>query len=291
LGGLLLLIDFIVRKQTPKGLSISSELADDFVSALGRPKSCRTIREPLALLCRLGILRRIQAAVNGRHVKTSARYALDGTYARQHMILEVDLTPYLVKKRERATERREAGLDRRYPFRAQLKADQEKLSFDPGGRRRITELLGDPKFGPAARRAIEAVDRSKHPLPKISPRGQITTSISGCPREMKLLLRLDNEPIAFCDISHAHHCFLTTLLADRIDHLRRTYGSAAETGHYKAELQQLVTFLSDGDLIAGDTADMDAEISRTEEFMCAECTRSGASILAIRLSVTRKSGS
>src|SRR5882724_8369351 len=81
LCGLTLLIDFLVRNQTSGGTSISTDLAHDFVSGLWRPKSPSTIREPLAVLCHVRILRCVRAAVNGWHVKTSAMYALDGVYA------------------------------------------------------------------------------------------------------------------------------------------------------------------------------------------------------------------
>jgi hypothetical protein len=85
----------------------------------------------------------------------------------------------------------EASRDRQhsrlYPFRAPLLADLGKLSFGSAARRRIIELSHDPKLGPSARGAVDAVDGAKHWL-KISPPGQVTVSISGCPRELKSLL-------------------------------------------------------------------------------------------------------
>ena len=129
LGGLLSLIDFVVRNCRSKGVSISAELAHDFVSALRRTKLDGTIKEPLALLCAVGILQRVQAAVNGQHVKMSAVYALHGAYAKRSLSLEADLSLYLAKKRESAPERNEKRCNRRYPFRSQLETDLKKLSF------------------------------------------------------------------------------------------------------------------------------------------------------------------
>ncbi len=246
LGGLLLLIDFVVRNCRSKGVSISAELAHDFVSALRRTKFDGTIKEPLALLCDVGILQCVQAAVNGQHVKMSAVYALHGAYAKRSLPLKVDLPLYLAKKRESAPERNEKRRNRRYPFRSQLETDLKKLSFGPESRRRIAELLSNQDFAPSAKRAVEAVDGVKHKL-RISPRGQVTTSVTGCPREMKAFLLLDGEPVVFCDIAHAHHCFLPAILGARIEYLREKYGPEANTGHYEAELKRLIEFLGDGD--------------------------------------------
>ena len=251
LGGLLLLVGFVCRQQTSKGVPISADRSSQFISPLKRSNSREAIREPLAVLCQIGILRRVQAAVNGRDVKTSARYAIDRANFARRMTLDVDLPPFLVKKRETDSERREASLNRRYPFRVQLKADLAKLSFVAGSRGRITELSRDPKKGAAARRTSEAVEGGSH-LFRISPREQITTSVTGCPRELKPLLLLDGEPTVSCDISHAHFCFLPTLLGERIDHRREKNEPYSSTGlaDYEAELQRLIDLLSSSDFYA-----------------------------------------
>ena len=72
LGGLLLLIDFLCRNHTVGGFPLPADLADGFISKLGKPKSRRTMREPLAVLCHVGILRRVRAALNGWHLRTPA---------------------------------------------------------------------------------------------------------------------------------------------------------------------------------------------------------------------------
>jgi hypothetical protein len=246
LCGLFLLVDFVCRKQTSKGVPISADRASGFITPLKRLNSRDTIREPLAVLCQIGILRRVQAAVNGRDVKASARYAIDDAKFARRRALEVDLPPLLAKKRETDTDRCEASLNRRYPFRAQLLADLGKLSFGVASRRRITELSRDPKKGAAARRTIEAVDGGSHLL-RISSREQVTTSVTGCPRELKPLLLLDGEPTSLCDVSCAHFCFLPVLLRDRIDHLEKEHGLGADVSRHFAEVRRLVHLLSTGD--------------------------------------------
>ena len=244
--GLLLLIDFVVRNHASRGVSISTDLAHNFVSGLWRPKSRSTIREPLAILCHIGILRCVRPAVNGWHLKTSAMYALDGVYAARRIALEVDLPSCLAKKHASASVRCEERRNRRYPFRPRLLMDLTKLSLAFNSRRLILELSHNPKLRPSVKRAVEALDGVNHWV-RISPREQITTSVTGCPRKLKAFLLLGEEPVVFCDISHAHHCFLPALLSGRIDYLKRTYGSGADTSNYEAELERLTMFLSDGD--------------------------------------------
>ena len=64
---LLLLLDFRIRNQASAGFSIPADLAHAFVCAIRRPKLPHTVREPLAILCRVDILKRVRRAVNGWH--------------------------------------------------------------------------------------------------------------------------------------------------------------------------------------------------------------------------------
>jgi hypothetical protein len=73
------------------------------------------------------------------------------------------------------------------------------------------------------------------------------------------------EPVVFCDISHAHHCFLPALLGGRIDHHRQKHGSAADIGHYETELTELITFLSGGDYYAKWCRDAADPVEREEK--------------------------
>ena len=118
LRGLLLLFDFVIRNQASDGVSIPADLAHGYVSAIRRPKLSHTIREPLAVLCRVGILERVRRAINGWHLKLPAAYALGGEYVKRRLKLDVGLPPCLSRKRLSAYDRREERLNRRYPFRA-----------------------------------------------------------------------------------------------------------------------------------------------------------------------------
>jgi hypothetical protein len=246
LRGLLLLIDLVLRNHPSKGFSLPADLARAYISKLMGPRPEGTIREPLAVLCRVGILKRVRNGVNGWHVATPAAYVVAEAYLKRRLSLQVELPSNLARKQELALNRQENRLNRRYPFRAQLLADLAKLSFAPGCRKRVVELLHDPNFGATMKRTMEAIDGREH-FVRINPRGQITTSLSSCPRELKAHLLIDGEPVALCDMSHAHHCFLPALLIGRIQHLRDKYGCAADVRFHSEELSRLISFLSEGD--------------------------------------------
>ena len=245
LRGLLLLVDFAIRTHSPQGYSIPADLAHGYVSAIRRPKRSHTIREPLAVLVRVGILKRVRRATNGWHLKLPAAYALGEDYVKRRLKLDVGLPPYLSKKRLSALDRLEHRLNRRYPFRATLLNDLGKLCFSPDSRGLIADLLREKNLTPAVVRALQAVDGAVHWV-RVSPRGQITTSVAGCPKMLKAQLLIDGEPAVSCDVSHAHHCFLPALIRDRIGYLRK-HSPRAFLGHYEAELRRLVEYLSEGD--------------------------------------------
>ena len=248
LRGLLLLLDFLIRNQASAGFSIPADLAHAFVSAIRRPKLPHTVREPLAILCRVDILKRVRRAVNGWHLKLPAAYALAENYAKQGFKLDVGLPPYLSEKRLSAFDRRADRLNRRYPFRAQLLLDLAKLTFTRASRTRIAASLRDRDLAPSTLRALEAVDGAAHWV-RVSPRGQITTSVSGCPRTLKAYWLIDGEPVVLCDISNAHYCFLPRLLCDRIQYLREKRPTVS-LGDYESERQRLTTLLGGGDFYA-----------------------------------------
>lgn len=201
------------------------------------------------MLCKAGILKCVRPAINGWHIKKPAAYVFDDEYCERRLTVSVDLSTKLARKRESAPLRREERLKRRYPYGKALLSDLERLSFASESRRRIAELLINPNFGPSAMRAVQAVDGGKHRV-TVSPTEQITTSISGCPREWKKCLLIDGQPVVFCDISYAHYCFLPRLLADRIKYLAKRHGPEADIVHHEAERTSLIQFLSNGDFYA-----------------------------------------
>ena len=62
LYGLMLLLNLICRHGT-KPLLVSADLADQYASPIKRPTNDLTIREPLALLCHIGMIEKTAAAV------------------------------------------------------------------------------------------------------------------------------------------------------------------------------------------------------------------------------------
>ena len=95
--GLLLLIDYICRHLKSGQISMSADLAHQFVSKLRNTRFGTMITESLLTLCKTGILEMVRPAVFA-HVKASAVYRFAFSY-RQQLRLEVVLTPKLVQKR------------------------------------------------------------------------------------------------------------------------------------------------------------------------------------------------
>jgi hypothetical protein len=247
LRGLLLLLEFFAKRRDSRGVSCSANLAHSYVSKLGRHKSPSTVPEPLAVLCKVQLLQLVQPAVNGWHVKNSALYAVHEDYASRLIhTLKVSFPPKLIQKRLQAPERYEKRLCRRQPFRAQLQQDLRKLSFNDDARSMIAKFLRNPNLRSSTQSVMEAADLKQHSV-RQNPRGQITTSISSCPKPLKEFLLLDGKATVSCDISHAYHCFLPRILRDRIEHIQQQHGVLARTADYEAERKRLIAFLSDGD--------------------------------------------
>ena len=263
----MLLIEFFAHRRCSKGVSCSIDLSHGYISKIGRPKSRSTIREPLAVLCKVGVLWLAQAAVNGRQFKTSALYAFHDDYAQIPIQrFRVDLPRYLTKKREMASERCEKRLCRRQPFRSRLQTDLQKLGFDPAARSMIAEYMRNPNMKNSTQAVVESVDCKKHRIRR-SPRGQITTSIHSCPKELKKLLVLDGEPTVSCDMSHAHHCFLPRILGDRISYFQHEHGASARTANHEKERSRLIAFLSEGDYYRKWCVNPDSDLERKEKKM------------------------
>ena len=257
-GLLLLLIDFLRRQAKRTGISCSHSLAHQFVSKHGRAKDRHTFKEPLLLLCHLGILKIQQRAVYA-HVRTSHRYEFTPAYADKTLELRVELPPYARYKREHAAERNEDRLNRLYPFRKQLRADLATLRWHDDARPEIVRLKEThPKAIRNVEFVVNAVDSRNHTV-RVNERGQITTSISSCKRELQPLLVLDGEPVFHADISYAHHCLLPWLLKDRIQ-FKRARGE--DVSALEAEHAALGAFLSDGDYYRKISADPASDAER-----------------------------
>ena len=102
-------------------------------------------------------------------------------------------------------------------FRSQLLADLATVSFSRAARPIIGKALMT-KGGENLKRLVNAIDAQAH-FVKVSERGQITTSIGNCRREVQPHLLLLGEPVVTCDISSAHWNFLPLILANRLHHV------------------------------------------------------------------------
>jgi hypothetical protein len=242
--GLLLVIDYICRNFKNGMISMSADLAHQFVSKLRKKDCATTITEPLLLLWKIGVLERLRPAVHA-HVKASAVYCFADPYCKKRLQLAVALPPKLAQKRAFAFVRCEARLNRKFPWREKLLADLGTVRFSDSARRIIAKGLSG-KGSENLTRLISAVDTQAHSV-TVSVRGQITTSIGSCPRDLQPHLLLDGEPTVSCDIANAHWNFLPKLLKDRLAYVSRDPTRERYVADGTRELHPLVAFLSDGD--------------------------------------------
>jgi hypothetical protein len=244
LHGLLLLIDYICRHLKNGRISISADLAHQFISKLRNSHGATMITEPLLLLCELGILEKLRSAVFAG-IKTSAVYRFAGPYGKKRLQLTLTLTPKLAQKRASASDRCDKRLNRKFPWRQQLFVDLRAISFPDSARRIIASgLVGEGREN--LTRLLRAVDAEAHFI-KVSERGQITTSITSCPRELQPHLLLGGKPTAFCDISNAHWNFLPLILANRLDYVSGPPDKQKYINDGWREHNELVGLLSGGD--------------------------------------------
>jgi hypothetical protein len=261
--GLLLLIDYICRKVRKKGtITISADLAHSFVSKLRRRDCDTAVTEPLSVLCEIGILRKVRSAVFA-HVKTSSAYSFTDPYCKKPIRLEVCLTQNLLRKRISADDRRERRLDRKYRFRRQLLADLGTLRFSDSARPIIANgLLSNG--GENLKRLVSAIDTQAHFI-RVSERGQITTSIGSCPRQLQPHLLLGGEPVVSCDISNAHWNFLPLILTTRLDHASLKPMREKYVNDCWRERNRLTAFLSQGDFYCAWCRDPENDAEREEK--------------------------
>jgi len=179
--GLLLLIDYICRNFKNGMISMSADLAHQFVSKLRKKDCATTITEPLLLLWKIGVLERLRPAVHA-HIKASAVYCFADPYCKRRLHLAVILPPKLGQKRAFAPDRREQRLNRKFPWREKLLADLCAISFSDSARRIIAQRHSG-KGSENLLRLVSAIDAQEH-FAKVSERGQVTTSIGSCPRDL-----------------------------------------------------------------------------------------------------------
>ena len=248
LGGLLTLITHFATHHTKSGIACSADRAHQYISKHGRAKLPTTIKEPLRLLVHIRVLCLVRKAVNGPDVKISASYRIsDEGLERASKLLQADLSPNIRRKRMEAECRKEARLQKKQPWRCKLFKDLNSLSFSYRGQEIASYLLSKPNFKNAVCNTAQAMDGKNHYI-KTNQVGQISTSIHGCPKELKTNLTLYGSEVEVCDITNAHWCFLPRLLSDRICYLFKQEAAVSKIHALWEELAELGRVLSTSDL-------------------------------------------
>ena len=256
--GLQLLLSYCLHRDKKNGFCMSAALAEQYVSEITKPKSRKTIRSPLALLCQIGLLVQIHPSVCSWHVMQSARYRLHPDFVRQRHPFK--LSPRQQRKLSQFEARRESRLNQRYPIRKGITEALSKLSFAENARPKIVRLMTTKAA--ATNHVVEAIDCRKHAV-TFDKVGQVRTTISSLPTELKSDLLLEGEEALFADLSHAHHCFLPRLVDDRIDHHRE---NAVWTGCFIPDGRLVVLFVA-WNTQPGTVARLEVERLRLIEFL------------------------
>jgi len=226
------------------GVLCSGDMAEQYASPIKRIKNPKTIREPLGVLCEIGIIERTARAVCA-HVQVSARYQITKTFAGRMRRMTISLNPKMRAKLVNSEERRDHRLNRKYPFRKKLLSDLTHLAFAETARPMLARLRKAGNGGSGLDKITHAIDTQAHAV-KVNTLGTIYTALSSLPCKLKPNLTLCGEAVVICDISHTHHCFLPLLFRNRIDHFK-SQNSAANISALEAERTRLIQRLSEGD--------------------------------------------
>jgi len=217
ISGLLLLIDFIIRKGG-KTLKISSELSHEFV---GRLKGIRKVEaQPLALLVILRILEIVRPAKAGPHFKVSTEYRILQNPSKTFKT-EILISPHQKSKMDNAENRNEKRKDRKHPFYARLRADMERLGISVSGKAKALDMMITHDKRPSVIRSIDFLNQARDCAVRVDGSGTVNTFLNSIPKELKPLLEIDGKPVAKCDIEGAHFCILQRVVRDRINYLRK----------------------------------------------------------------------
>ncbi len=242
-SGLLCLIDLILRIHKPGGIRIPAGLAESYVSEICRRKNPETIRQPLLLLERIGLLERVKEYSFGC-IKDPRWYVIPQKHLANQAKKNVPVTSSRHEKLENPYERKEKRFNKTWKWRQQLLEDLPKLKLSQEGDKIALELLRDREKEQAMRSVLQFLDGTQKAKAWEDGYGTIRHNLNSCPKEAKPHFLFDGEAVCLCDIAHAFHCILPLLLRNRIDY-RRDKGLRTELE--EAELSVLVEFLSHGD--------------------------------------------
>jgi len=244
IAGLLLLIDFMLRKST-RTFQISSELAREYV---GRLKGKQGVQnQPLALLVKIGILEMVRPAKVGPHLKIAAEYRIASGHL-VHSGMEIFVTPQQLAKLENAESRNELRKNRKHPFRARLIEDLKRVTLSTNGKAEAFDMKRAGRKQDALERSLEYLEGKRIRLLSVDATGTAHCFINGMPKELKRHLEIDGKPVVKCDIEGAHICMLQRIISDRASHLRRKYPASTKPEQLAKERDELATMIEAGDL-------------------------------------------
>lgn len=255
LSGLLALLRHIAidvkKRKTRKseGVACSNRLARMYCSQIrNAPAGCPS--EALRALVQAGVLVLASPAKVNQFRKASARYRIAPQFGKLALSnLDVRTNAKTLAKLERAPERPETGLNRRFPFRKQLLHDLALVTIPESAREVQDGVLADKDSRKATLGVVNAIATREH-IVVVKPDGLIRTSLLSCPRALKPHLHLAGEPVALCDISSAHWMFLPRLLQDRLAYCRERGDEEKSMAPMMAEMQRLIELCSSGSFYA-----------------------------------------
>lgn len=238
-GGLLMLINYFARKG--EVASMSSELSRQYVSHLKRAKTSTTIKQPLAVLVHIGILKIEQKAIVAPHRKASAKYRLIG----KRRQITAYLTKAQIEALEEAPVRQDARLNRKHPTRKKLLNDLRLIGLSSKGRDMALEMMTAGNKATGIKQFIEAIKGERAHRVSYDPSGTNRNFVMRCPKELKDHLTIEGEPVAIIDMRAAHLCILPRVAGERIQWLRAKGG---QTKALEAERKKLMQVLQSGDI-------------------------------------------
>lgn len=265
MSGLLLLIDFIARKSSGKPIHVSGALARDYVSDFCHRKSKSTIRQPLEVLRRIGVIERVKRHLFGRYAKSAASYQLNPALVSRVPGYPVLLNPCNERKRRMAFARAERRLDSMFPYLGPLREVSAGVRLSRKGVDLALKMLmnsTDRKKTGSLKLIIGLTGGDRRAKIRVTSTGHITHSFACCPRDLKPHLLLDGSSVSLCDISHAHFCILPRLLLDEIEKARSTGVTEGDLAPLIAERLVLIQFLGDGDFYSKLSSDPDSDEER-----------------------------
>jgi len=114
------------------------------------------------------------------------------------------------------------------------------------------------------RSLVCAIDGRKHEV-RISVRGQITTTIGNCPKELQSHLLLHQKRTVFCDVAQAQWNFLPFILANRVRHVSGVPDRQKYVADAWREHDRLTLILSEGDFYRRWCVDPDSDTERADK--------------------------